>query len=109
MEGFGGEVDLAFHVAIAAASHNPAILDAQKALGRHIKGWISAVVHMESANNAKRPQYQFSEHQMIVDAIRDRDPERAAQAVRSHIENGRVRFLARISRLPKESDGSDNS
>ncbi len=102
MEGFGGEVDHAFHIAIATAAHNPAILDAQMALGGHIKGWISAVLNMEPANHAKRQEYRLSEHEAILDAISARDPERAAQAMRSHIENGRTRFLTRISRLPAD-------
>lgn len=102
MEGYGGEVDHAFHIAIATAAHNPAILDAQMALGTHIKGWISAVLNMAPANHAKRQQYRLSEHEAILDAIRARDPERAAQAMRSHIENGRTRFLTRISRLPAD-------
>ena len=107
MDGYGGEVDHAFHIAIAAAAHNPAILDAQIALGRHIKGWISAVLNMEPANHAKRQQYRLSEHEAIVDAISARNPERAAQATRSHIENGRTRFLARISRLPRGIDSGE--
>lgn len=101
-DGYGGEVDHAFHIAIATAAHNPAILDAQMALGTHIKGWISAVLNMEPANHAKRQQYRLSEHEAILDAIRARDPERAAQAMRNHIENGRTRFLTRISRLPAD-------
>ncbi len=101
-EGYGGEVDHSFHIAIATAAHNPAILDAQMALGTHIKGWISAVLNMAPANHAKRQQYRLSEHEAILDAIRARDPERAAQAMRNHIENGRTRFLTRISRLPAD-------
>lgn len=108
MDGYGGEADHAFHVAIAAAAHNPAILDAQIALGRHIKGWISAVLNVEPANHAKRQQYRLSEHEAIVDAISARNPERAAQAIRSHIENGRTRFLARISRLPRENEAGED-
>jgi GntR family transcriptional repressor for pyruvate dehydrogenase complex len=104
-DGYGGDTDHAFHVAIAAAAHNRAILDAQKALGRHIKGWISAVLHVESSNIRKRQQYRISEHEAIVSAIRERNPERASQALRSHIENGRTRFLTRLSRNTLEPEG----
>jgi GntR family transcriptional repressor for pyruvate dehydrogenase complex len=103
--GYGGNADHAFHVAIAAAANNRAILDAQKALGRHIKGWISAVLHVEPSNTSKRRQYRLSEHEAIVSAIRDRNPDRAAQAIRSHIENGRTRFLAGLTRKTLAQDG----
>lgn len=93
-----GDTDHAFHMAIAAASHNRAIVDAQRVLGRHIKGWISAIVHVEPNTSSKRNQYLLSEHHAILSAIKDRDPDRAAVAIRSHIESGRTRFLARLAK-----------
>lgn len=105
--GYDGDADHAFHMAIAAATNNRAILDAQKALGRHIKGWISAVLHVEPSTTTKRQQYLFSEHEAIVSAIRERNPERAALALRCHIENGKTRFLARLSRKTLETAGKN--
>lgn len=92
-----GELDHAFHVAIAAASHNPAILDAQMSLGKHTKGWIAAILH-SAPRKPDRAEYRLREHRAIIDAIERMDPEAASQAIRRHIENGRTRFLAGLSK-----------
>lgn len=102
----GGDDDYAFHMAIASAAHNRAIHDAQKVLGRHIKRWISAVLQLEPVDATQRQRHRLSEHEAIVSAIRNREPDRAAEAVRLHIENGRTRFLARITRIPNRAHGA---
>jgi GntR family transcriptional repressor for pyruvate dehydrogenase complex len=98
----GGELDNEFHVAIAAASHNTVILDAQRALGNHTKQWISTVLHTAPEAKATRNEYRLREHDAIIEAIKRMDPDAAALAIRRHIENGRTRFLAHMS---KQSNG----
>lgn len=95
---YGGELDSEFHIAIAAATHNRVILDAQRALGNHTKQWISTVLHAVPDAKATRHEYRLREHDAIIDAIRRMDPEAAALAIRRHIENGRTRFLAHMSK-----------
>lgn len=94
----GAELDSAFHVAIAAATHNTVILDAQRALGNHTKQWISTVLHTDPEAKANRHEYRLREHDAIIEAIRRMDPDAAALAIRRHVENGRTRFLAHMSK-----------
>ncbi len=95
---YGGDLDAEFHVAIAAATHNAVLLDAQKALSNHTKQWISTVSHIVNHPETARSEYRLREHEAIIDAIRRMDPDAAALAIRRHIENGRTRFLANLSK-----------
>lgn len=97
-QSYGGEDDNAFHIAIAAATHNNAILEAQKSLGNHTKQWISTVLHTAPGIARDRQEYRLREHAAIIDAIVRMDPDATASSIRRHIENGRTRFLARMSR-----------
>lgn len=94
----GGELDTEFHVAIAAATHNSVILDAQKALSNHTKQWISTVSLTVADPEPARNEYRLREHEAIIDAIRRMDADATALAIRRHIENGRTRFLAHMSK-----------
>ncbi len=82
--GLGTEGDLAFHMAIAAATKNP--------LQIYIMKNVSDFLHMGIRENLLH-LYQVPEnietiiqqHKAIFDAIRRRDPEDAYNAMRSHI------------------------
>ena len=95
---YGGDLDAEFHVAIAAATHNSVLLDAQQALSNHTKQWISTVSHIVHDPETARSEYRLREHEAIIDAIRRMDADAAALAIRRHIENGRTRFLANLSK-----------
>lgn len=100
----GSELDAEFHVTIAAATHNSVILDAQKALSNHTKQWISTVSHIVHDPEASRTEYRLREHEAIVDAIKRMDADATALAIRRHIENGRTRFLANLSKQSGRHD-----
>ncbi len=82
--GLGTEGDLAFHMAIAAATKNP--------LQIYIMKNVSDFLHMGIRENLLH-LYQVPEnittiieqHKAIFDAIRRRDPEEAYNAMRNHI------------------------
>ena len=95
---YGGDLDAKFHVAIAEATHNSVLLDAQKALSNHTKQWISTVSHIVNHPETARSEYRLREHEAIIDAIRRMDADAAALVIRRHIENGRTRFLANLSK-----------
>lgn len=95
---YGGQLDSEFHVAIAAATHNNVILEAQKALSTHTKQWISTVSLTVHDPESARNEYRLREHEAIIDAIRRMDADATALAIRRHIENGRTRFLAHMSK-----------
>jgi GntR family transcriptional repressor for pyruvate dehydrogenase complex len=78
------DADVAFHQAIAEASHNVLI--------GHLTASLMKVIHGHVSNNLEhlqaRPQrwgQLRAQHQAIWQAIRLRDPEQAAQAARDHI------------------------
>lgn len=100
----GGDLDTEFHVAIAAATHNSVILDAQKALSSHTKQWISTVSHTVDDPEPARNEYRLREHEAIIDAIRRMDADATAVAIRRHIENGRTRFLAHMSKQSEKNN-----
>jgi DNA-binding FadR family transcriptional regulator len=95
---YGGQLDSEFHVAIADATHNAVILAAQKALSTHTKQWISTVSLTVHDPETARNEYRLREHEAIIDAIRRMDADATALAIRRHIENGRTRFLAHMSK-----------
>ena len=77
--------DVAFHQAIAEAAHNVLI--------GHLTASLMRVIHGHIASNLDhlhaRPQrwnQLCAQHQAIWQAIRERKPEAAAQAARSHVE-----------------------
>lgn len=76
--------DKAFHCAILAASRNTVLADLLKRLHeRSLRFWFI------SLRNAEHHAEVIREHRMIYDAIRARDPEAAAKAIRSHIASFR--------------------
>lgn len=93
-----GNLDAEFHVMIASATHNDVMLDAQMALSNHTKQWISTVSHIVHDDEIVRNEYRLREHEAIIDAIRRMDADATALAIRRHIENGRTRFLANMSK-----------
>jgi GntR family transcriptional repressor for pyruvate dehydrogenase complex len=87
----GAEADVAFHMAIAEASHNPL----QVLLMRQFYDFMSLGIESnlslfyEGANLIGAVAHQ---HEKIVAGIRQRDPEAAVGAVQMHIEKIRERL-----------------
>lgn len=89
--------DVAFHRAIAEATHNPyyvAVLD-------YLTQFVVPAVRASRGHAALREDFAGEvegEHREIADAIRQRDAEAARAAARKHLD----RALARIRRAEKE-------
>lgn len=79
------DTDVAFHQAIAEAAHNVMIGHLTASLLRVIHGHISRNLGHLHARPPRWDQLQ-SQHHAIWQAIRNRQPEAAAQAAREHIE-----------------------
>lgn len=79
------EADVAFHQAIAEASHNVMIGHLSASLMRVIHGHVARNLEHLHARPQRWDQLQ-SQHHAIWQAIRERKPEAAAQAARDHIE-----------------------
>ncbi|MFI5282357.1 MAG: FadR/GntR family transcriptional regulator [Candidatus Dormibacterales bacterium] len=87
--GLGTEGDAAFHRAIAVASRNQILL--------HLIEAMAEMIHesrVESLSEPERPRRSLAAHQRILAAIRDRNVQSAADAMRQHL-----RVVADVSRL----------
>jgi DNA-binding GntR family transcriptional regulator len=81
------ELDAVFHNAIAEASRNPLIADTLRRFRAHTHGYRLYFRHGIAS-------YAIGEHQAVLDAIRDKDPEEAASAMRAHLEASRSRLVS---------------
>jgi DNA-binding GntR family transcriptional regulator len=79
------QLDAALHNAIAAKSGNPYIGDAVARLHTHARLF-------RLSNRADITSRAINEHGAVVAAIVERAPERAAEAMRVHIERSAERF-----------------
>jgi len=81
------QIDMAFHDQLAASAGNGLVVDALARLHTH--------VHLfRLVFNARATDTAVAEHAAILAAIRARDPEAAERAMRTHIEQSRLRFSA---------------
>ena len=80
--------DKEFHVEVARATGNPVLV----LLGQTIVALLRAERLYRNDFDLSRLKIALADHRAIVDAIEDRDPERAAQAVSAH--------LARVAMQP---------
>lgn len=94
------DLDFEFHLAIAQATQNPILCDAQRSLGDHIRAWMTTMLERTSRSAIERHELRNREHQAILDAIERRDPEAAFAAARRHIEYGRTRLLVELTTKP---------
>jgi GntR family transcriptional repressor for pyruvate dehydrogenase complex len=79
------EADVAFHQAVAEASHNALIGHLTASLMRLIQGHVSTNLEYLHARPQRWNQLR-AQHRAIWQAIRAHKPEEAAQAARGHIE-----------------------
>lgn len=92
-----GEVDLAFHMAIASAARNHLAGEFYKMLRQVGVDARVQVAHTEPATCPKRIGQRDSEHRQIADAISRRDPDAAEAAMRSHLMAVQKRIMERAN------------
>lgn len=92
-----GEVDLAFHMAIASAARNHLAGEFYKMLRQVGVDARVQVAHTEPATCPKRIGQRDSEHRQIADAISRRDPDAAEAAMRSHLLAVQKRIMERAN------------
>lgn len=85
--------DFEFHVAIAQASRIHFFTSVLSSMRKHILVGISLADELSFVQQTKRQKLVRNEHSEIYTAILERDPERAAKAMRAHIENSRRRLF----------------
>lgn len=92
-----GEVDLAFHMAIASAARNHLAGEFYKMLRQVGVDARVQVAHTEPATCPNRIGQRDSEHRQIADAISRRDPDAAEAAMRSHLLAVQKRIMERAN------------
>jgi GntR family transcriptional repressor for pyruvate dehydrogenase complex len=81
--------DIAFHLAIAEATHNPLFPTVLRAISEFVK----YVQTISCTNNPVRQARALQAHESIAEAIRDRDAERARVEMESHLRYSALRIL----------------
>lgn len=89
----GVEEDLALHLAIARASHNPFFVPTIEHALAPIRQCMELAQNLGQTHNSVRFAQVQAEHLAIVDAIEQGSPVQAATAMRKHIENARRRIF----------------
>jgi GntR family transcriptional regulator, uxu operon transcriptional repressor len=86
--------DARLHRAIAQAAHNGLLMNMFDVLNtaRALPVWGTL---KRRTSSPERRRCYHREHTAIVDALRDRDPDSAAQAMRSHLQNVSDNLLGR--------------
>lgn len=86
------DIDLEFHLAIARAANNQYFVSALLALRDQIA--VGMKLHgMALLEPSGRLAQSTEEHAAILSAIQDRDPPRAREAMRTHIQSSRDRLF----------------
>jgi GntR family transcriptional repressor for pyruvate dehydrogenase complex len=87
--GLGAEGDRRFHEAVTAAAHSSLLAEFMRSIAAQI-----AESRDESLRQPGRPHSSLEQHRRIAAAVRDRDPEAAAAAMRRHVRTvAEVRLL----------------
>jgi GntR family transcriptional repressor for pyruvate dehydrogenase complex len=95
------EIDLAFHRAVAQASHNPLLLRLMLSLRNLLREYILLSIRMTDDMRST-----IEEHQSVFEAIRARDPDGAAQSMERHLSISRSLIVHAADRL-KSSQSSE--
>ena len=89
----GAEQDLAFHAAIATAAKNAYYIQTIAAIAGPVEVGLRVASALTPAPSHERLSATISEHQAIVDAIRNGDPAAARDAMQRHIKASRERVF----------------
>ena len=80
------EQDVRFHIAIARASQNSVLLNLVDTTRGYLHAWIRELLAEASRKDLlRRTQLSIKEHERILRAIQNRDPEAARTAMDAHI------------------------
>jgi GntR family transcriptional repressor for pyruvate dehydrogenase complex len=89
--GSGLLADRAFHAALARATNNPVFLWVDEALQ-----FLTTESRREGLVKSGRPVQAASEHERILEAIKDRDPEAAVEVLHKHLAPTKQDALGRV-------------
>lgn len=93
--------DFAFHHAIVVASRNHLLVRMYAPIEAARQGQLWGSLKRRNDSVERRATYQFDHHR-IVDALRARELDRAAEATRVHLERVRLNLLGATESTPKD-------
>jgi len=104
----GVELDVAFHVAVAQATHNRYYADLLHYLNQQFRLCIQ-IARANSAQHHRLPEGVHREHVRVLDAILAGDPPAARRAMKLHLECAASRLGVPLHREPSTTADPDAS
>lgn len=92
---FDVELECSFHLEIARAAHNRVL---ENTIGAILPGLMTLLNEMDMSRE-ERYRESNSEHHLLFDALTQRDPAAAEEAMRTHMVNGGAHFTVHISHI----------
>ena len=89
----GAQEDFDFHVAIARASKNQFFVSVIVSMQTQVLFSMNLMRNLSLVKSAERRKLVQAEHEVVLKALRARDPEAAAAAMRMHLERARDRMF----------------
>ena len=93
----GAEADVDFHRAVAVASRNSLFTQSIDMLSSAMRNGITVARRLKQQSNSDRMHQVLDEHEAVLLAIREEDPERARAAMHRHITASRDRMLGFVA------------
>lgn len=87
--------DFAFHASVASAAQNEMYLQVLEYINDSIVGFMQLSLNLTRTGSRQRALRVVDEHAAIVDAIREKDGERARIAMQFHLSQARRRMVDR--------------
>ena len=89
----GVDADEQFHLAIAEATENQFFVSTRTSMITHIQFGMNLTRNLSLTRTLERMQSVQDEHEAVYNAIQDKDPVRAQEKMRTHINNARLRVF----------------
>ncbi|HEY4297600.1 MAG TPA: FadR/GntR family transcriptional regulator [Paraburkholderia sp.] len=91
--GIGAKDDFAFHLAVTRASKNQFFISALSSIEEQMVFSMNLSRNLSLVKSVERQRLVQREHLAVLEAIRQRDAERAARAMRDHLEHAIERMF----------------
>ena len=94
-QSLGSSEDFDFHMAVARATRNQFFISAIGSMQEQIMASMTLMRSLSLTKSADRQKIVQAEHEVVLEAIRRRDPQAASQGMRQHLENARDRMFGK--------------
>lgn len=91
----GSGEDFNFHLAVARASGNQFFVSAIASMREQVLVSMTLMRNLSLLKSVERQRLVQAEHEVILSALKRRDPEAAGIAMRQHLENARNRMFGK--------------